>query len=113
MIKDLKAHKGFKAYIILNNDGIVLRWDQVGSPMPYQTAVHHASLVLDLCSKSKLYIKQLFDAPDNDVDNIRLRTDNYELIAAQHGNFTLVVIQEDPKTQAKREAAEAAEEIAV
>lgn len=32
---------------------------------------------------------------DNQVENIRLRTDEYELIASQTGNFTLVVIQAD------------------
>jgi len=101
VVKELKKQKGFKNYIILNNDGIVIKWDQIGAPIPYATAVHHASLVLDLCAKSKKYIKELFDQPDNDVDNIRLRTDEYELIAAQHGHFTLVVTQEDPKAAAR------------
>ena len=95
MVKDLKRNPGFKSYIILNNDGIVIKWDQVSEPMPYIKAVQHAHLVLDLCSKSKKYVRELFDAPDNEVESIRLRTDYYELIAAQHGHFTLIVIQED------------------
>ncbi|GMI12337.1 hypothetical protein TrRE_jg187 [Triparma retinervis] len=69
--------------------------------MPYEVAVQHAHLVLDLCSKSKRHIRELFDPPDNDVENIRLRTDDYELIAAQHGHFTLIVIQEDPSANLK------------
>ena len=110
MVKDLKKNPGFKAYIILNNDGIVIKWDQVETPMPYETAVQHSHLVLDLCSKSKKYMRELFDPPDNEVENIRLRTDTHELIAAQHGNFTLVVVQEDLLAKAKAKALEAEEE---
>ena len=61
MIKDLKKNPGFKNYIILNNDGIVIKWDQVGEPMPYAKAVQHAHLVLDLCAKCKQKVKNLFD----------------------------------------------------
>ena len=28
LLKDLKKTPGFKAYLILNSDGIVIRWDQ-------------------------------------------------------------------------------------
>eukprot|EP00957_Ditylum_brightwellii_P001369 107173-Ditylum_brightwellii.AAC.2 len=106
MLKELRKNPGFKAYLILNNDGIVIKWDQEGSPMPYQKAVQYSHHVLDLCNKSKAHIKDLFEPQDNQVENIRLRTDEYELIAAQQANFTLVVIQEDEtkaKTKEKRE----------
>ncbi|GMH47754.1 hypothetical protein TrVE_jg8939 [Triparma verrucosa] len=110
MVKELKKNPGFKAYIILNNDGIVIKWDQIDTPMPYETAVQHSHLVLDLCSKSKKYVRELFDPPDNEVENIRLRTDDYELIAAQHGHFTLIVVQEDLLAKAKKEAMKEDEE---
>ncbi|CAM9671081.1 unnamed protein product [Heterosigma akashiwo] len=61
--------------------------------MEYKTAVHHAHLVLDLCAKSRKYMRDLLDPPDNEVESIRLRTIDYEMIIAQHDNFTLVVIQ--------------------
>lgn len=32
--------------------------------MEYRTAVHHAALVLDLASKSKKYMRELFEPPD-------------------------------------------------
>jgi predicted regulator of Ras-like GTPase activity (Roadblock/LC7/MglB family) len=133
MIKELKKNPGFKSYIILNNDGIVIKWDQPtpssapttaaavaggaapaaggapapGAPAPssgneqgltYLKAVHHAHQVLGLCAKAKHYIRELRELippPDNEVENIRLRTDDHELIAAQYGNFTLIVTQED------------------
>ncbi len=31
--------------------------------------------------------------PDHQVESVQLRTDDYEMIIAQYGNYTLVVIQ--------------------
>ena len=56
------------------------------------------------------HVRELFDPPDNEVENIRLRTDDYELIAAQHGHFTLIVVQEDLLAKAKKEAMKEDEE---
>ena len=62
IVRNLKKNPGFKAYLIFNNDGIVLRWEQVGNtPMPYHKAVQHAHHVLDLYHKSKMHIRDLFD----------------------------------------------------
>ena len=46
-IKDLKAETGYTAYALLNNDGIVIRHEN----MEYRKAVQFAHLVLDLCAK--------------------------------------------------------------
>ena len=32
--------------------------------MEYRTAVHHAALILDLASKSKKFMRELFEPPD-------------------------------------------------
>jgi hypothetical protein len=61
--------------------------------MEYKVAVHHAYLVLDLCTKAREHIRTLFESPENEVESLRLKTDFYEMIVSQHGNFTLVVIQ--------------------
>ena len=125
--KSLRGKPGFKGFIILNNDGIVIRY----GPMTYEQAVQHASLALDLCGKSKATMKEIFvstaihidtcvfstialshyfsihpnsfhpgyrnfttrQPSENRVENVRLRTNNHELIIAQHGNYTLLVIQ--------------------
>jgi len=107
MAKGLKKLPGFKAYIILNNDGIVIKWDTLSETelMPYQKAVQYSHHVLDLCAKSKTHIKELFNPSDNHVESIRLRTEEYEMIVAQHGNFTVVVIQ-DEETNTKRDTQE-------
>jgi hypothetical protein len=78
--------------------------------MPYAKAVHNAHLILDLCGKSRKKIKELFEPPDNDVESIRLRTDQYEMIIAQHNNFTLIVTQEDSTKMSEVVEGEAGEE---
>lgn len=95
LLKDLKKTPGFKAYLILNSDGIVIRWDQVGSPMPYQRAVHHAHHITELHNKSTAYVRELFEPEDGPVENVRMRTRDYEMIVSSLGSYTLAVFQED------------------
>ena len=77
-IRDLKKIDGFHGYVILNNDGIVIKYEN----MSYRTAVHYSHQVLGLQSKASKYIRELFEAPDNEVECIRLRTLQHELIIA-------------------------------
>jgi dynein light chain roadblock-type len=56
----LKRIPGFSAYAILNNDGIVIKYEN----MSYRAAVHHAHQVLSLSGKASRYIRDLFEAPD-------------------------------------------------
>jgi len=85
-IRDLKKVQGFHGYVILNNDGIVIKYEN----MSYRTAVHYSHQILGLSLKASKYIRELFDAPDNEVECIRLRTLQHELIIAQIGNFTII-----------------------
>mmetsp|Transcript_3243 Transcript_3243/g.5054 ORF Transcript_3243/g.5054 Transcript_3243/m.5054 type:complete len:129 (+) Transcript_3243:162-548(+) len=101
-IRELRKITGFSAYVILNNDGIVIKYEN----MSYRTAVHHAHLILALYGKATKYTRDLFDPPDNDVESIRMITKNYEMIIAQHGNFTLVVSQSNVKEEEVKVAAE-------
>ena len=96
----MKNTPGYKAYLVLNNDGVVIRWDQDGEQMPYEQAVQYSHHVLELCSKSNAQMKELFShgSENNDVDDdevvesIRVRTDCHEVIIAQQGSYTLVAI---------------------
>eukprot|EP01035_Chromulina_nebulosa_P026027 gene26027-34021_t len=98
-IRDLKKISGFSAYLILNNDGIVIKYEN----MSYRTAVHYAHVVLSLHSKASKYARDLFDPPDNEVESIRMITKDYEMIIAQHGNFTIVVTQSNAKVESKKD----------
>ena len=72
-IKELKKIPGFSSYLIINNDGIVIKYEN----MSLKTAIHYASLVLALASKATKYIKELFEAPD--VSSIALLMNWYAL----------------------------------
>lgn len=41
LLKGLKRVPGFKSYLVLNSDGIVIRWDQGDGNMSYERAVQH------------------------------------------------------------------------
>ena len=94
-IKSLKANPGVESIIVVKNDGIVIRNENV----PYPQAVQHAALVLDLCSKSKTLVGGLFEPPENEVESIRLRAHcsytghQHEMIVAQTPQYTLIVLQ--------------------
>ena len=69
LLKDLKKTPGFKAYLILNSDGIVIRWDQAdnvaeGSSqvMTYQSAVQHAHhITVRSCSSRRMVLLKTYD----------------------------------------------------
>ena len=89
VMRELKMVDGYLSFAIMNNDGIVIKYEN----MSYPDAIHLASVVLALSSKASKYTRDLFDNGDNDVESIRLKTADYEMIIAQVGNFTLVLTQ--------------------
>ena len=92
ILKDLQSTPGFKAYIILNSDGIVIRHTMDSN----ERAVQHAHHITELYNDSVAQIKDLFDHPeDSRVENVRMRTENYEMIVSSVGSFTLAVFQEE------------------
>ncbi|KAG9407927.1 hypothetical protein AC1031_021164 [Aphanomyces cochlioides] len=88
-IKALKLKPGFFSYIIMNNDGIVIKYEN----MEYKMAVMHAYHILSLYARSKKHLSKLFDASECDIECLRLRTKMHEMIIAQYTRFTLVVLQ--------------------
>ena len=63
VIRELKLIPGFSSYVILNNDGIVIKYEN----MSYKDALHHAHQVLGLTGKATKYIRDLFEAHENEV----------------------------------------------
>ena len=103
-IRDWKEVPGFKSFLILNNDGIVIKYEN----MTYTESVHYAHQVLGLASKASKYVRELFEFPDNEVESLRLRTLNHELIIAQHGTFTVVATHNNEPVPAAAAPAAAA-----
>lgn len=92
ILKDLQRTPGFKDYIILNNDGIVIRHTMESN----ERAVQHAHHITELYNKSVAQIQDLFDHPDdNRVENVRIRTEKYEMIVSSVGSYTLAVFQQE------------------
>ena len=92
ILNDLQRTPGFKDYIILNNDGIVIRHTMESN----EIAVQHAHHITELYNKSVAQIQDLFDHPDdNRVENVRMRTEKYEMIVSSVGSYTLAVFQQD------------------
>ena len=87
-IKNIKESPGYQAYILMNNDGIVIKYENVD----YQKAVGYAYHVLNLYHKSKRTAQALMET-DNEVECIRLHTSMNEIIIAQYAKFTIVVLQ--------------------
>ena len=107
VIRELKLVEGYLSFAIMNNDGIVIKYEN----MSYPDAIHLASVVLALSSKASKYTRDLFDNGDNEVESIRLKTVKYEMMIAQVGNFTLVLTQgiQDQVTVGAVEGEEGAE----
>ena len=63
VIRELKLIPGFSSYLILNNDGIVIKYEN----MSYKEALHHSHQVLGLTGKAAKYIRELFEANENEV----------------------------------------------
>jgi len=92
ILKDLQRTPGFKDYIILNNDGIVIRHTMESN----ERAVQHAHHITELYNKSVAQIQDLFDHPDdNRVENVRMRTEKYEMIVSSIGSYTIAVFHQE------------------
>ena len=52
----------------------------------------------------------MFEAPENELESVRLKTDNYEMIISQVGNYTLCVMQKPPVEEVAEEGEAAAAE---
>ena len=59
LLKGLKKVPGFKSYLVLNGDGIVIRWDQGDGQMSYQSAVQHGKsgkMIATFCFLLRIFI---------------------------------------------------------
>ncbi|KAF1319459.1 Dynein light chain 2b, partial [Globisporangium splendens] len=89
-IKQLKAKPGFSSYLLMSNDGIVVKYEN----LEYKEAVMHAYHVLSLYGRTKKHLQKLFPDPsEHNIEWLRLRTKMHEMIIAQHLRFTLVALQ--------------------
>ncbi|TYZ55775.1 hypothetical protein PybrP1_012238 [[Pythium] brassicae (nom. inval.)] len=96
-IKQLKAKPGFSAYVLMSNDGIVVKYEN----LEYKEAVMHAYHVLTLYGRTKKHLHKLFpESGEGEIEWLRLRTKLHEMIITQHLRFTLVALQQPELAEA-------------
>eukprot|EP01083_Nonionella_stella_P079245 217270_1 len=86
----MSNHKGVKAVIIVNKDGVPIR---PSKGMDDQKTKQYAAHILDLNQKARAVIQDL-DA-NNDLTFLRIRSQKDEIMVAPDNDFTLIVIQND------------------
>eukprot|EP00742_Colponemidia_sp_Colp-10_P001422 GILJ01001530.1.p1 GENE.GILJ01001530.1~~GILJ01001530.1.p1 ORF type:complete len:106 (+),score=10.87 GILJ01001530.1:55-372(+) len=97
-LRNLLQHGGVTGYVVVNADGIPVKFHDV----PYERAVQYAALVSDMTFKTKKYVKELLPAPDNDLTCYRMRTKlGNEIIVSTAADYTLVVLQNCHKRDKK------------
>lgn len=88
-MKRLEQNPGFQAYIVLNKDGVVLRWNQesTSNDLTYEKAIQYSHHVLDLYGKGAENIKDLFDVSGT----VQITTSRIGI--GTHNNFSLMTMK--------------------
>mmetsp|Transcript_590 Transcript_590/g.854 ORF Transcript_590/g.854 Transcript_590/m.854 type:complete len:123 (-) Transcript_590:123-491(-) len=101
VVKSLTSVENVSRYVIFNKDGIVLRhegWPSESGDQGYRKCVQLAATVAPLVHHCSKGCQDLLPPPNNDVECLRLKTKNYEMIVSPGSNYTVVAIQENYKT---------------
>ena len=92
-LKALVNYEGVLGYVIYNSEGIPLK--KMDSVISHEKAVQYAALLGEFWNVTNKIIKRGLKKPDNEIDNIRMRTaQQTELIISQVGDLYIVCIQD-------------------
>lgn len=92
-LKALVSYEGVLGYVIYNNEGIPLK--KMDSVISHEKAVQYAALLGEFWNVTNKIIKRGLKKPDNEIENIRMRTaQQTELIISQVGDLYIVCIQD-------------------
>mmetsp|Transcript_4860 Transcript_4860/g.8846 ORF Transcript_4860/g.8846 Transcript_4860/m.8846 type:complete len:141 (-) Transcript_4860:242-664(-) len=110
-------NEGVESFIVMNEAGIAIKASnnlstkiQGQQPVPNEKAAHYAANISHLLTKVKASVK-LMDTgkstPEDELQSIRLRTKDNEIIVVPAEKYTLIVIhkpfKKDEKKQQKKE----------
>lgn len=107
-IKDLKANDGFEALMLMNKEGIVIRWEN----MEYKEAVHYGTNVKSLFDKAGMFVGSLLEPGENELQTLRMNASDFqhnhrhELIVSQVMGYLMLVIQKEPMEHDEEEGEE-------
>mmetsp|Transcript_89604 Transcript_89604/g.249193 ORF Transcript_89604/g.249193 Transcript_89604/m.249193 type:complete len:104 (-) Transcript_89604:244-555(-) len=87
-LERIKSHDGVEGYVIMNNEGEVLR--KLPS-MSNEKAKEYGEEIYNLARKARHVVRDI--NPQNDLMYFRLRTKELEIMVAPGEDFMVVVIQ--------------------
>merc|ERR1711939_739920 len=89
-------NKGVQIVIIVNNDGVPIRW--LPANLDHGVVVQHASLISELALRAEKAIQDL--DPMNDWTFLRVRSHKHEIMVCPEKEFMMIVLQ-DPNVKEK------------
>lgn len=84
--------------LIINADGIPIR-----TTLDHETSVQYAAMISSLATKARAVLKELplpgstTDSAANELQVLRLRTQQHEIMVAPDRDFILIVVQGAPQ----------------
>merc|ERR1711907_83401 len=94
-------NKGVQIIIIVNNDGVPIRW--LPANLEPASVVQHASLISELALRAEKAIQDL--DPMNDWTFLRVRSFKHEIMVCPEKEFMMIVVQDPNVKEAKVEEA--------
>jgi len=88
------TNKGVQTIIIVNNDGVPIRW--LPANLEPSLVVQHASLISELALRAEKAIQDL--DPMNDWTFLRVRSHKHEIMVCPEKEFMMIVLQ-DPNVK--------------
>lgn len=92
-LQRINGHRGVVGTIIVDAEGNAIR-----SSMEAEQTEQYAKLVPQLAAMARSAVRDL--DPQNDLQFLRLRSKQHEILVAPDPEFTLIVVQEDAPEEA-------------
>ena len=87
-MKRIQAHKGVIAVVIVNNEGIPIRFSANMEP---KEAVQYSANLTQLITKARAAVRELDS--QNDLTFMRVRSKKHEILVAPEKEYLLIVVQ--------------------
>lgn len=103
LLRGLLSLPGVEGFMVYNESGIPIKWSTAGfvkpgmnttHPIP-PSVTHHSTLIADLTDKAHSTCVRLLGPEEGEVQSLRLKTKDNEMIITPRGDTTLVVLQQN------------------
>uniref|UniRef100_A0A0K0EYT8 Dynein light chain roadblock n=1 Tax=Strongyloides venezuelensis TaxID=75913 RepID=A0A0K0EYT8_STRVS len=87
MFKKLIAQSGVTGVTVMDTQGRAIK-----STLDEATSTKHSNLLQQLCEKTRIIVKEM--NPNNDLNFMRVYTNNEEFLIAPQKEYTMIVIRD-------------------